>query len=39
MTRKSTKSKFFKNAVSTLGITGTSFIINQEYKNISNPVQ
>ena len=31
--------KFFKNAVSTLGITENSFIINKEYENISDPVQ
>ena len=31
--------EFFKNAVSTLGITETSFVINEEYKNISDPVQ
>ena len=31
--------EFFKNAVSTLYITETSFIINEEYKNISDPVQ
>ena len=31
--------EFFKNAVSTLGITGNSFIINDKYKDISNPVQ
>ena len=29
----------FKNAVSTLGITKISFIINEEYKSISDPVQ
>ena len=32
-------SEFFKNAVSTLGITENSFIINKEYENISEPVQ
>ena len=32
-------SEFFKNAVSTLGITENSFTINEEYKNISGPVQ
>ena len=31
--------EFFKNAVSTLGITKNSFIINEEYENISDPVQ
>ena len=31
--------EFFKNAVSTLGNTEKSFIINEEYKNISDPVQ
>ena len=31
--------EFFKNAVSTLGITENSFIINEEYENISDPVQ
>ena len=31
--------EFFKNAVSTLGITEKSFIINEEYKNISDLVQ
>ena len=31
--------EFFKNAVSTLGITENSFVINEEYKNISDPVQ
>ena len=31
--------EFFKNAVSTLGITENSFIINKEYENISDPVQ
>ena len=31
--------EFFKSAVSTLGITENSFIINEEYKNISDPVQ
>ena len=31
--------QFFKNAVSTLGITENSFVINEEYKNISDPVQ
>ena len=31
--------EFFKNAVSTLGITENSFIIHEEYKNISDPVQ
>ena len=30
---------FFKNAVSPLGITENSFVINEEYKNIFNPVQ
>ena len=30
--------EFFKNAVSFLGITENSFIINEEYKNISAPV-
>ena len=29
----------FKSAVSTLTITENSFIINKEYKNISDPVQ
>ena len=29
----------FKNVVSTLGTTENSFIINEEYKNISDPVQ
>ena len=37
MTVKSPK-EFFKNAVSTLGITENSFIINEEYKNISDSV-
>ena len=31
--------EFFKNAVSTLGITENCFVINEEYKNISDPVQ
>ena len=31
--------EFFKHAVSTLGITENVFIINEEYKNISDPVQ
>ena len=31
--------EFFKNAVSTLGITENSFVMNEEYKNISDPVQ
>ena len=31
--------EFFRNAVSTLGITENSFLINEEYKNISDPVQ
>ena len=31
--------ELFKNAVSTLGITENAFIINEEYKNISDPVQ
>ena len=31
--------EFFKNAVSTLGITENSFIINEEYENISDPVK
>ena len=31
--------EFFKNAVSNLGITENSFTINEEYKNISSPVQ
>ena len=31
--------EFFKNAVSTLGATENSFIINEECKNISDPVQ
>ena len=31
--------EFFKNAVFTLGITENSFIIKEEYKNISDPVQ
>ena len=30
--------RFCKNAVSTLGNTGKSFTINEEYKNISDPV-
>ena len=30
--------EFFKNAVSPLGITENSFIINEECKNISDPV-
>lgn len=30
--------EFFKKAVSTLGIIENSFIINEEYKNIYNPV-
>ena len=30
---------FSKNAVSTLGITENSFVTNEEYKNISDPVQ
>ena len=33
------RNEFFKNAVSTLGITENSFVINEEYKNISDPVQ
>ena len=31
--------EFFKNAVSTLGITENSFITTEEYKKISDPVQ
>ena len=31
--------EFFKNTVSTLGITENSFIINEKYKNISDPFQ
>ena len=31
--------EFFKNAVSTLGITENSFAINEEYKTISDTVQ
>ena len=31
--------EFFKNAVSTLGITENYFVINEEYKNVSDPVQ
>ena len=31
--------EFFKNAVSTLGITENSFIINKEYENISDPLK
>ena len=31
--------EFFENAVSTLGITKNSFIVNEEYKNISDTVQ
>ena len=31
--------EFFKTAASTLGITKSSFIITEEYKNISHPVQ
>ena len=31
--------EFFKNAVSTIGITENYFIINEEYKNIFDPVQ
>ena len=31
--------EFFNNAVSTLGITENSFVINEEYKNISDLVQ
>ena len=31
--------EIFKNAVSTLGITENSFIINKEYGNISDPVK
>ena len=31
--------ELFKNAVSTLGITENAFIINEEYKNISDPVK
>ena len=31
--------EFFKNAVSTLGITENSFVINEKYKNTSDPVQ
>ena len=30
--------EFFKNPVSALGITENSFIINAEYKDISDPV-
>ena len=33
------KNEFFKNAASTLGITENSFVINEEYKNISDPFQ
>ena len=31
--------EFFKNAVFTLGITENSSVINEEYKNISDPVE
>ena len=31
--------EFFKNNAFTLGITENSFVINEEYKNISEPVQ
>ena len=31
--------EFFKNAVSTLGITENSFVVNEEYKNISDLAQ
>ena len=31
--------EFFKKAVSTLGITENSFLINEENKNISDPIQ
>ena len=31
--------EFFKNTVSTLGITENTFIINEKYKNISDPFQ
>ena len=31
--------EFFKNAISTLGITENSFIINKEHENISDPVK
>ena len=31
--------EFFKNAVSNLGITENSLAINEEYKNISDPVE
>ena len=31
--------EFFENAVSTLGITKNSFIVNEEYKNIADTVQ
>ena len=30
--------ELFKNAVSTLDVTENSFIINEKYKNISDPV-
>ena len=33
------QNEFFKNAVSTLGITKISFVITEEYNNISDPVQ
>ena len=41
ITAKSPKklNEFFKNAVSTLGIIENPFVINEEYKNISDPVQ
>ena len=31
--------EFFKNVVSTSGITENSFIVSEEYKNISDPAQ
>ena len=31
--------EFFKNPVSNLGIIENSFIINEKYQNISDPVQ
>ena len=41
MTAKSPKNQmsFLRMKIKTLGITENSFVINEEYKNIFNPVQ
>ena len=39
MTTKSSLNEFFRNSVSSLGITKNSCIINEEYEDISDPVQ